>query len=97
MRNRVRVSSKPSQREAAWHWVAVAFGETYEALVAGLQGALGGVPEVARSDNLSAATHELKRSGGRALTARFAAVLEPYGLRSTRITPGRADSADFVR
>ena len=48
--------------------VAVAFGETYEALVAGLQGALwalGGVPEVARSDNLSAATHELKRSGGR--------------------------------
>ena len=77
---------------STWRWVAVAFGETYEALVAGLQGALwelGGVPEVARSDNLSAATHELKRSGGRALTTRFAAVLEHYGLRSTRITPGR--------
>ena len=76
-----------------WTWVAVAFGETFEALVAGVQGALwalGGVPTVLRSDNLSAATHELKASGGRALTTRFRAVLEHYGLRSTRITPGRA-------
>jgi hypothetical protein len=42
-----------------WTWVAVAFGETFEALVAGVQGALwalGGVPAVLRSDNLSAAT-----------------------------------------
>ena len=47
----------------------VAFGETFEALVEGVQGALwalGGVPEVLRSDNLSAATHELQgRSGVR--------------------------------
>ena len=46
-----------------WTWVAVAFGETFEALDAGLQGALwalGAVPAVLRSDNLSAATHELK-------------------------------------
>ena len=53
---------------STWRWVAVAFGETYEALVAGLQGALwalGGVPEVARSDNLSVATHELKLDFGR--------------------------------
>jgi hypothetical protein len=73
--------------------VAVAFGETFEALVTGLQGAvwaLGGVPAVLRSDNLSAATHELKRSSGRDLTARFRAVLEHYGMRSSRITPGRA-------
>jgi hypothetical protein len=50
-----------------WTWVMVAFGETFEALVAGVQGALwalGGVPPVLRSDNLSAATHELKASGG---------------------------------
>jgi hypothetical protein len=36
--------------------VAIAFGETFEALVAGVQGALwalGGVPAVLRSDNLS--------------------------------------------
>jgi hypothetical protein len=45
---------------------------------------------VIRSDNLSAATHELKRSGGRALTERFAAFLGYYGLRSTRIHPGRS-------
>ena len=51
---------------STWRWVAVAFGETYEALVAGLQGALwalGGVPEVVRSDNLSAATHDAGRDG----------------------------------
>jgi hypothetical protein len=61
--------------------------------VAGLQGALwalGGVPAVLRSDNLSAATHELKHSSGRDLTTRFRAVLEHYGMRSSRITPGRA-------
>jgi hypothetical protein len=78
---------------SGWRWVAVAFGETFEALVAGLQGALwalGGVPAVLRSDNLSAATHELKRSSGRDLTTRFRAVLEHYGMRSSRITPGRA-------
>jgi len=37
-------------------------GETYEALLAGLQGALWtlrGVPKKIRQDNLSAATHEL--------------------------------------
>ncbi|HZL21317.1 MAG TPA: IS21 family transposase [Polyangia bacterium] len=76
-----------------WTWVAIAFGETFEALAAGVQGALwalGGVPDVLRSDNLSAATHELKASSGRDLTPRFRAVLEHYGLRSSRITPGRA-------
>ena len=78
---------------SGWTWVQVAFGETFEALVSGLQGALwelGGVTEVARSDNLSAATHELKRTGGRALNERFKAVLEHYGLRSTRIRPGES-------
>jgi hypothetical protein len=76
-----------------WTWVAVAFGETFEALVAGVQGALwalGGAPAVLRSDNLSAATHELKGSSGRDLTTRFRAVLDHYRLRSSRITPGRA-------
>jgi hypothetical protein len=76
-----------------WTWVAVAFGETFEALAAGVQGALwalGAVPAVLRSDNLSAATHELKQSNGRDLTRRFRAVLDHYGLRSSRITPGRA-------
>jgi hypothetical protein len=84
---------------SGWRWVMVAFGETFEALVAGVQGALwalGGVPAVLRSDNLSAATHELKRSGGRALTARFQAVLEHYGMTSTRIQPGAAHENGVV-
>ena len=82
-----------------WTWVSVAFGETFEALVAGVQGALwalGGVPAILRSDNLSAATHELKASSGRELTPRFRAVLEHYGIGSTRITPGRAHENGVV-
>jgi len=45
---------------------------------------------VLRSDNLSAAMHELRRSGGRALTQRFKAVLDHYGMESTRIRPGKS-------
>jgi hypothetical protein len=81
-----------------WRWVGLAYGETFEALVAGVQGALwelGGVPEVLRSDNLSAATHDLKE-GGRALTQRFKAVLDHYGMRSTRIEPGEAHQNGVV-
>jgi hypothetical protein len=84
---------------SGWTWVAIAFGETFEALVAGLQGAfwdLGGVTEVVRSDNLSAATHELRETAGRELTKRFKAVLEHYGLRSTRIRPGESHENGVV-
>jgi hypothetical protein len=84
---------------SGWRWVGLAFGETFEALVDGLQGALwslGGVVEVVRTDNLSAATHELKRTGGRALNDRFAAVLVHYGLESTRIYPGRSHENGVV-
>ena len=75
-----------------WTYVELAVSETFEALVSGLQGALwtlGAVPAVLRHDNLSAATHELKRSGGRQLTARFRQVLEHYGLDSSPIQPGK--------
>ena len=84
---------------SGWLWACVAFGETFEALVAGVQGALwdlGAVPAVLRSDNLSAATHELKLTGGRTLTARFRAVLDHYGLRSTRIRPGESHENGVV-
>jgi hypothetical protein len=80
-------------RFSGWRYVQLAYGETYEALVEGLQQALwalGGVPEVARTDNLSAATHELRKTGGRALNERFAGVLSHYGMRSTRIRPGQS-------
>ena len=84
---------------SGWTWVCLAFGETYEALVSGIQGALwalGGTTAVLRSDNLSAATHELKRTGGRALVPRFKAVLEHYGLVSTRIRPGESHENGVV-
>ena len=54
--------------------LALTGDETFEALSAGLQGALwelGGSPRIARSDNLSAATHELKVTAGRGLTTRY--------------------------
>lgn len=79
---------------SGWTWSQVAYGETYEALVEGLQGALwdlGGAPDVGRSDNLSAATHELKRGPGRGLNRRFKAVLDHYDMESTRIKPGRSN------
>ena len=82
-----------------WLWACVAFAETFEALIGGVQGALwelGGVPLVLRSDNLSAATHELRLTGGRTLTARFRGVLEHYDLRSTRIQPGESHENGVV-
>lgn len=78
---------------SGWTWVALAFSETFEALAACLQGALWalrGAPKVARSDNLSAATHELPESKGRDLTKRYEALLDHYGMGSTRIMPGEA-------
>lgn len=79
---------------STWTWVDLAFGETFEALVKGFQGALWalrGRPAVVRSDNLSAATHELK-GGGRELTTRFQAVLDHYDrMKSTRTSPGKGN------
>ncbi|MEZ4311921.1 MAG: IS21 family transposase [Polyangiaceae bacterium] len=82
-----------------WRFVQLAFGETFEALLSGLQNALwalSGVPELVRMDNLSAATHELKQAGGRALTTRFAQVAEHYGFRVARIRPGESHENGVV-
>ena len=71
----------------------MATGETFLALQQGLQAALwtlGGVPQVVRSDNTSAATHEMRRSRGRALNDAYQALLDHYGLSSTRINPGQS-------
>jgi hypothetical protein len=84
---------------SGWTWVEVAPGETFESLCRGFQGALwalGGVPEVLRHDNLSAATRELRKSHGRQLTQRFGGVLEHYGLRSTRINPRKSHENGVV-
>lgn len=78
---------------------SIAYSETFEALSAGLQSALwdiGGVPSVIRSDNLSAATHELKRARGRTLTQRYRGLLEHYRTSSTLIRPGKANENGVV-
>jgi len=78
---------------SGWTHVSLAFGETYEALLRGLQSALvdlGGVPAVLRTDDLSAATHELRLTGGRQLNDRFKQVLDHFEMESTRIRPGNA-------
>ena len=78
---------------SGWRYISIALGETYEALLAGLQGALWelrGVPSRIRQDNLSAATHELLETNGRTLTKRFAQVVEHYDFEPSRIEPGEA-------
>ena len=84
---------------SGWRYAEVAAGETFLALQQGLQAALwtlGRVPEILRSDNTSAATHEVKRSRGRALNDNYAALLDHYGLRSTRINRGQSHENDVA-
>ena len=78
---------------SGWRYAEVAASETFLALQQGLQAALwalGGVPEVVRGDNTSAATHEMRRSRGRVLNDNYAALLDHYGLRSTRTNRGQS-------
>ena len=73
---------------SGWRYAEVVAGETFLALKQGLQNALwelGGAPQVIRSDNSSALTHEIKRSRGRALNDNYAELLEHYGLEATLI------------
>ena len=73
-------------------YAEVAAGETFLGLQKGLQNALwtlGGVPEQVRSNNTSAAAHEVKRSRGRVVNDNYAALLDHYGLQSTRINGAR--------
>jgi hypothetical protein len=84
---------------SGWRFVELAFGETFEALVKGLEGglwALGGVPERIRQDDLSAATHELAKTSGRTLTRRFAEVVAHYGFYASRIQPGESNENGVV-
>jgi hypothetical protein len=78
---------------SGWTWATVVFSESFEALVGGLQGALwalGGSPKKGRTDNLSAATHELKKAGGRSFNKRWLGVLDHYRMAPARIKPGHS-------
>jgi hypothetical protein len=79
-------------------FVGLYYGETYEALVEGCQDGFwdfGGSVKVLRSDNLSAATYEL-REGGRKATKRFQDFLDHFGLDYTRIQPGKSNENGVV-
>jgi transposase len=74
-----------------WETGQICASESFEALIGGFQAAvweLGKVPQRHRTDNLSAATHELA-DGGRAFTERYGAALAHYGVEPDANTPGR--------
>lgn len=75
-----------------WETGMVCFSESFETLIAGFQravGELGRVPRRHRTDNLSAATHDL-RDGRRAFNERYLGAMAHYGVEADRNTPGRA-------
>lgn len=76
-----------------WESAMICPSESFESLSAGLQGALwklGGVPQVHRTDNLSAATHELLETRGRDFTKRYQRLLDHYRMSGSRNFPGNA-------
>jgi transposase len=76
-----------------WEAISICPSESFESLSAGMQSALwrlGGVPLEHRTDNLSAATHELAESRGRDFTERYRELIDHYGLRASRNFPGNA-------
>ncbi len=73
--------------------VRVCFGESFEALVEGLEGALwalGGVPRQHRTDHLGAAIRPLDAAGQAQARERYAAVMRHYGMEPTTNTLGIA-------
>lgn len=75
------------------HAHVVLGGESYVALAEGLQNALwalGGVPELHRSDSLSAAFRNLDRDARADLTRRYEELCAHYGMQPTRNNPGLA-------
>ena len=74
-------------------------GETFLALKQGLQNALwelAGAPQVIRSANTSALTHEIERSRGRDLNDNYAGLLDHYGLESTLINSRDSQENDLA-
>ena len=71
----------------------VCFSESFEALAEGLESCLwqiGGVPEVHRTDNLTAAVVDLDREGRHEFTKNYLALLAHYGMRPSANTGGLA-------
>lgn len=74
-----------------WETGRICFSESFEALIGGFQAAiweLGKAPKLHRTDNLSAATHELG-DGARAFNERYLGALAHYRVEADCNTPGR--------
>lgn len=88
---------------STWTSANIAYTETFEALVEGLQTGLwrlGGVPKQLCLDNMSAATKELKKGGGRSFNKRFLDVCDHLGfemVRKINVKKPRENGATEVR
>lgn len=77
-----------------WEYVETAMSESFAALSRGLQNALQelrGAPADHRTDNLSAATHDLKKEEGRAFNERYLRLVGHYGMTASRNSPGNGN------
>ena len=73
--------------------IQICFSESFEALAEGLEACLwqlGGVPQIHRTDNLSAAVHVLELHGRTQFTDRYLALLAHYGMHPTTNNAGIA-------
>jgi transcriptional regulator with XRE-family HTH domain len=73
--------------------IQICFSESFESLAEGVEACLwqlGGVPEEHRTDNLSAAVHQLDADGRKDFTARYTGLMAHYGMRPTTNQAGVA-------
>lgn len=73
--------------------IQICFSESFESLAEGVEACLwqlGGVPEEHRTDNLSAAVHQLDSEGRKDFTARYTGLMAHYGMRPTTNQAGVA-------
>ena len=73
--------------------IQICFSESFESLAEGVETCLwqlGGVPEEHRTDNLSAAVHQLDADGRKDFTARYTGLMAHYGMRPTTNQAGVA-------
>jgi hypothetical protein len=73
--------------------VQICFSESFESLADGIESCLwqiGGVPEQHRTDNLSAAIHQLDADGRKDFTVRYTALMSHYAMHPSTNNPGVA-------
>ncbi|MGH7860271.1 MAG: IS21 family transposase [Candidatus Binatia bacterium] len=75
-----------------WEWATVCHSESLVALRRGIQAAvfrLGRVPEFHQTDNSTAATHDLARTGKRGFNDEYAALMKHIGMTPRTIAVGK--------